>query len=739
MKNNPTGQALEGIARRAVSDHTDLWPRISARLTERKSLMQTLKARPLFVLLIVVLILLLLSGAAYAVGNMLGYIPGIGIIDRSAPLRVLAEPVSLTREGITLTVTEAVLSSDQTVIKLTVQGVPPDAYPKSEADAGCMGAVNLLLPDGALLKGGFISGGNWGSFESRLQYGPVPAGVEQAVLTVDCIGGTIPGRLPADWKIPVRFIPAPPDLTVMPVIDIPPSARPGNTPGSSAPSPSPLTLDKAVELADGYILIGATHTMVLPDGLVAQAFEQSPFLKITDANGQEVYAEPASDVSFPVSTSDDSPWAYKIKGKSFAWPLSISLENVIVSLPQGQETRFEFDTGPDPQVGQEWILNKDLETEGYHARLVAIKRLEDGYQFTIKADPSVVNVGAWFDGYTATGGGGGGDGQGNLQQSNFYQGALPSGKFIVVFAIQTVRVPGQWTIAWQPEVPPKVQPGASTPQPAVCVTGDNLAGLAPLPSSLAGEVVIYQSLAGSQDWGLVLSTLDGSRSQVVTRQGNWPALSPDGRQMVYSWDALYLADLQTGQVRVLPGTNGNDFNPFWSPDGKWIAFENGVDGSHMKMIAADGSDLRELVNDPNHGSLAGWSPDSTKIYYTSFTLDGVRLFAIDRLSGAVQAMFILEDASLKAPFAAVSPDGQWLAYRDRIMNIYLVRMDGTGGHLIVAGTGGAGSLRWSGNWLGVNLSASNSSQSTAILLQPQTCQAYRLPALEGEVQGLAIP
>ena len=88
--------------------------------------MQTLRARPALALIVILLALSLLTGVVYAIGKSLGYIPGVGIIDLSAPLRVLAEPVTVTREGITLTVTQAVLSADKTVVFVKVEGVPRD-------------------------------------------------------------------------------------------------------------------------------------------------------------------------------------------------------------------------------------------------------------------------------------------------------------------------------------------------------------------------------------------------------------------------------------------------------------------------------------------------------------------------------------------------------------------------------------------------------------------------------------
>ena len=69
---NSLHSALETIARRDIPENTNLWPRLAARLHERKSLMQTLRARPVMAIIIIVIALLLLTGVAYAVGNLFG-------------------------------------------------------------------------------------------------------------------------------------------------------------------------------------------------------------------------------------------------------------------------------------------------------------------------------------------------------------------------------------------------------------------------------------------------------------------------------------------------------------------------------------------------------------------------------------------------------------------------------------------------------------------------------------------
>jgi hypothetical protein len=64
--------------------------------------------------------------------KLLGYIPGVGIVDQSAPIRVLAEPVSVTRDGVTITVTSATLTADRTQIVYRIFGLPASTYPTRE-------------------------------------------------------------------------------------------------------------------------------------------------------------------------------------------------------------------------------------------------------------------------------------------------------------------------------------------------------------------------------------------------------------------------------------------------------------------------------------------------------------------------------------------------------------------------------------------------------------------------------
>ncbi len=108
------------------------------------------------------------------------------------------------------------------------------------------------------------------------------------------------------------------------------------------------------------------------------------------------------------------------------------------------------------------------------------------------------------------------------------------------------------------------------------------------------------------------------------------ALSPDGSMMVFvASDSvgdphLYLRPLSSRDARVIPGTNGGGL-PFWSPDGRMVAF---FAGGKLLKVALDGSPPVALCDapDPRGGD---WSRD------------GVILFA----------------ANNQGPISRVSPNG----------------------------------------------------------------------------------
>ncbi len=104
-------------------------------------------------------------------------------------------------------------------------------------------------------------------------------------------------------------------------------------------------------------------------------------------------------------------------------------------------------------------------------------------------------------------------------------------------------------------------------------------------------------------------------------QPGTPAISPDGRTLAYRMDGpngasgIHLQDIHSTESRLLPGTE-NAVHPFWSPDGRSLAF---VSNRVLKRIDRIGGTARELVSQvsgPWHGS---WGQFGDVL----FTLNGV--------------------------------------------------------------------------------------------------------------------
>ncbi len=96
------------------------------------------------------------------------------------------------------------------------------------------------------------------------------------------------------------------------------------------------------------------------------------------------------------------------------------------------------------------------------------------------------------------------------------------------------------------------------------------------------------------------------------------AVSPDGSQLVYSGrqnesddDQLYLRSMADLEITLIPGTQ-NAWNPFFSPDGRWVGFYD-YEAKALKKVPLAGGEPIPLVKDipPSGVAFAYWAEDGT--------------------------------------------------------------------------------------------------------------------------------
>ena len=94
-----------------------------------------------------------------------------------------------------------------------------------------------------------------------------------------------------------------------------------------------------------------------------------------------------------------------------------------------------------------------------------------------------------------------------------------------------------------------------------------------------------------------------------------PTESPDGKMLAFSaMTHLYTLDLPNGKAHRLTSGDATEFQPAWSPDGKWIAYVSwNNEGGQLWKIPASGGQPQQLSGSLAVYSNPAWSPDGTRI------------------------------------------------------------------------------------------------------------------------------
>lgn len=162
---------------------------------------------------------------------------------------------------------------------------------------------------------------------------------------------------------------------------------------------------------------------------------------------------------------------------------------------------------------------------------------------------------------------------------------------------------------------------------------------------------------------------DGTGMEAISPPGQraiHPSWTPDGKRILYCTDddlrppvknesEIYAVDVATRRVTTLISGGVNTY-PVMSPDGTKIAFRRmvGDTNSEVFVAAADGSNPRNLTNNPAFEGWPAWSPDGTWIAFAGNRNSAYQIFVM-RADGS--DVHLVANTEGRATSPKWSPDG----------------------------------------------------------------------------------